>query len=76
MSEKGFEAEYTLNETPNFSGTEEKPLEFNKKQSQKVDINVLKARVKAIQNKENKKNVFIFVLTLITLAGLGIYFSI
>tara|TARA_B100000902_G_C27200991_1_gene859051 strand:+ start:202 stop:432 length:231 start_codon:yes stop_codon:yes gene_type:complete len=76
MSEKGFEAEYALNETPNFSGTEEKPLEFNKKQSQKVDINVLKARVKAIQNKENKKNVFIFVLTLITLAGLGIYFSI
>ena len=76
MSEKGFEAEYALNETPNFSRTEEKPLEFNKKQSQKVDINILKARVKAIQNKESKKNVFIFVLTLITLAGLGIYFSI
>ena len=53
MNEKGFDAEITLNETPNFEVAEEKPLKMSKKQSKKVDINVLKARAKSIQDKEN-----------------------
>ena len=37
MSEKGFESEITLDKTPHFGVTEEKPLKSNKKQSKKVD---------------------------------------
>ena len=44
MIEKGFESEITLDETPHFGVAEEKPLKSIKKQSKKVDINVLKAR--------------------------------
>ena len=76
MSEKGFESEITLEKTPNFGVTEEKPLKILKKQSKKVDINVLKARAQEIQNKENRKNIFIFVFFLSALGTLGIYLSI
>ena len=75
MNEKGFEAEITLDETPNFKVADEKPLKSNNNQTKKVDINVLKARVQEIQNKENKKNLFIFVFLLLALAALGIFLS-
>tara|TARA_Y100000389_G_scaffold204605_1_gene258296 strand:+ start:239 stop:469 length:231 start_codon:yes stop_codon:yes gene_type:complete len=75
MNQKGFEADITLEETPNFKVTEEKPLKAKGTQHLKVDINVLKARVQEIQNKENKKNVFIFVFFLISLGALGIFLS-
>ena len=76
MNEKGFESEITLDETPHFGVTEEKPLKILKKQSKKVDINVLKARAQEIQNKENRRNIFILVLFLIALGAVGIYLSI
>ena len=75
MNEKGFEAEITLDETPNFKVADEKPLKSYDNQTKKVDINVLKARVQEIQNKENKKNLFIFVFLLLALAALGIFLS-
>ena len=75
MTEKGFEAEITLDETPNYQVTDEKPLKTNNNQTKKVDINVLKARVQEIQNKENKKNLSIFVFFLLALATLGIFLS-
>tara|TARA_B100001063_G_C16366390_1_gene358496 strand:- start:307 stop:537 length:231 start_codon:yes stop_codon:yes gene_type:complete len=75
MTEKGFEAEITLDETPNYQVTDEKPLKTNNNQTKKVDINVLKARVQEIQNKENKKNLSIFVFFLLALASLGIFLS-
>jgi hypothetical protein len=75
MTQKGFEADITLEKTPNFKVAEEKPLKANGKQHMKVDINVLKARVQEIQNKENKKNVFIFLFLLISLGALGIFLS-
>ena len=76
MSEKGFEAEIELDGTPDFKETEEKPLKINNNKPQTVDINVLKARVQLIQNKEQRKNIFIFVLFLLILGTAGIYLSI
>ena len=76
MYKKGFEADITLNETPNFKDPVDKPFKSENNNSRKVDINVLKARAQEIQDKENRKNIFIFVLFLIILAGAGIYLSI
>ena len=75
MNEKGFESEITLSETPHFGVTEEKPLKASKKQSKKVDINILKARAQEIENKESRKNISIFVFFLLMLGVFGIYLS-
>ena len=75
MSEKGFESEITLDKTPHFGVTEEKPLKISKKQSKKVDINVLKARAQEIENKESRKNISIFIFFLLILGVFGIYLS-
>lgn len=75
MSEKGFESEITLDKTPHFGVTEEKPLKISKKQSKKVDINVLKARAQEIENKESRKNISIFIFFLLMLGVFGIYLS-
>ena len=76
MNDKGFDAEITLGETPNFQVAEEKPLKkTNLDRPKKVDINVLKARVQEIQNKENKKNIAIFIFFLVVLGALGIFLS-
>ena len=72
---KGFEAEVNLEETPNLINTAEKPLKSNNIQNNRVDINVLKARAKKIQDKQNIKN-SIFIIFLVTvIAFAGIYFS-
>ena len=76
MSNKGFEAEVDLQETPNLGETADKPLEQEEIQNRKVDINVLKARAKAIQDKENLKNLFVIIFFLLILGTAGIYFSI
>ena len=75
MSEKGFESEMTLDKTPHFGVAEEKPLKISKKQSKKVDINVLKARAQEIENKESRKNISIFIFFLLMLGVFGIYLS-
>jgi len=75
MSEKGFESEITLDKTPHYGVTEEKPLKISKKQSKKVDINVLKARAQEIENKESRKNISIFIFFLLMLGVFGIYLS-
>ena len=76
MINKGFEADFTLDETPDFEDAVDKPLKFEKKHIKKVDINVLKARAQEIQNKENRKNIFILAFFIIALAAVGIYLSI
>ena len=76
MLNKGFEAEINMDETPNLKVSDDRPLKDSNNQSKKVDINVLKARVQELQNKENKKNIFIFTFFLIALATLGIYLSV
>ena len=75
MNDKGFESDITLDETPNFGVTEEKPLKISKKPSKKVDINVLKARAQEIENKESRKNISIFIFFLLMLGVFGIYLS-
>ena len=69
MENKGFEAELSLEKTQsNLSDVADKPL--------KVDINVLKARAQEAQNKENRKNISIFVCFLLILGAIGVYLSI
>ena len=76
MNNKGFEAEINLDETPNYEISAEEPLKSQKDYIKKVDINVLKARAQEIQNKENRKNISIFVFFLAILGVVGIYLSI
>lgn len=76
MSNKGFEAEVVLQETPNLGATADKPLKQEEIQKQKVDINVLKARAKAIQDKENLKNTIVIIFFLVAIGAAGIFFSI
>ncbi len=76
MNEKGFESEITLDETPQISETEVKPLKNKHNKTLKVDINVLKAKAQQIANKESRKNIAIFFFFLFMLGMLGIYLSI
>ena len=75
MSNKGFESDIILDETPHFGMTEKKPLKISKKQSKKVDINVLKARAQEIENKQSRKNIALFIFFLLMLGVFGIYLS-
>mgnify|MGYP001348298773 FL=1 len=65
-----------INETPKIINDANKPLINKKTQVKKVDINILKARAKAIQDKENLKNSMVIVFFLLVLGAVGIYFSI
>ena len=76
MIEKGFEADISLDETPEeVKDNADKPLKYRKNQN-KVDINVLKARAQQLQDKENKKNIITFIFFLVLLGSVGIYLSI
>ena len=75
MDNKGFEANIDLQETPIPKETAEKPLETENNLSKRVDINVLKARAKATQDKENTKNTIVIIFFLITIGATGIFFS-
>ena len=65
-----------MNEDPKIINDTDKPLNQEDIQPQKVDINVLKARAQAIQDKENIKNSILIVVILTILAAAGIFFSI
>ena len=76
MTNKGFEAEVDLQETPNLEAIADKPLKQEEIQNRKVDINVLKARAKATQDKENFRNTSVIIFFLAALGAAGIFFSI
>ena len=76
MNNKGFSDTSTIVETPDDVSIIEKPLKSKENKSRKVDINVLKARAQEIQNKENRKNIFIFFFLLVIVGIVGIYLSI
>ena len=61
MINKGFEAGVDLKETPIFEEIADKPLKQEETKHKRVDINILKARAKAIQDKENFKNTIVIV---------------
>ena len=64
-----------MNKDPKIINDTDKRLNQENIQSQKVDINVLKARAKELQAKENFRNAIFVVLALIILASAGVYFS-
>jgi hypothetical protein len=66
----------SINENPKIINDTDKPLETDYNQNQKVDINVLKARAQAIQDKENIKNSILILVILTILAAAGIFFSL
>ena len=61
-------------ETSNEIDVVEKPLNVNNN-SNRVDINVLKSKLKASKVKEFKKNAFIISVLILILGILGVYFS-
>jgi len=65
-----------LDENPKIISQTDKPIEQDNNKIQKVDINILKARAKAIQDKENFKNTTMIILILTALGAAGIFFSI
>ncbi len=76
MFEKNLKTEPVLDQGSKIIIGSNKSIKGNNNQSQKVDINVLKARIQSKQNTENKKNIIIFVTTLLILGVLGVYFSV
>ena len=70
MEIKGFESKTSTIETPNDSGNIEKPLQNHK--VQRVDINVLKSKLREKENRILKKNIIILAtfLTITIMAGI------
>ena len=66
----------SINENPKIINDTDKPLTQETIQPIKVDLNVLKARAQAIQDKENIKNSILIVVILTMLAAAGIFFSL
>ena len=74
MQTKDFESKSSIIETPNDSMVTDKSLENSIKVSQRVDINVLKSRLREKENIILKKNILILIscLTLIIAAGISV----
>ena len=74
MQTKDFESKSSIIETPNDSMVTDKSLENSIKVSQRVDINVLKSRLREKESIILKKNILILVscLTLIIAAGISV----
>ena len=74
MQTKDFESKSSIIETPNVSIVTDKSLENSNKASQRVDINVLKSRLREKENIILKKNILILIscLTLIIAAGISV----
>ena len=77
MQIKGFENKTGPIETPNDSGNIEKPLENKSKSAQRVDINVLKSKLRERENVVLKKNIVILLscLALIVIAGISLTYQ-
>ena len=74
MKTKGFTENKTNIETPNDVSFAEKPLKSEKIIGNRVDINVLKSRLREKENIILKKNILILIscLTLIIAAGISV----
>ena len=74
MQTKDFESKSSITEIPNGSMVTDKSLENPNKLSQRVDINVLKSRLREKENIILKKNILILIscLTLIIAAGISV----
>tara|TARA_Y100000389_G_C17085640_1_gene328737 strand:- start:161 stop:391 length:231 start_codon:yes stop_codon:yes gene_type:complete len=72
MQIKGFENKTAI-ETPNDGGSVEKPLKNTETRPQRVDINVLKSKLREKENLNLKKNITILVGCLAFLVIAGMY---
>ena len=72
MQLKGFESKTSI-ETPNDNGNIEKPLKNQEIRPQRVDINVLKSKLRERENITLKKNITILISCLVFLVVAGIY---
>jgi len=72
MQIKGFENKTSI-ETPNDHGSIEKPLKTKETRPQRVDINVLKSKLRERENITLKKNITILISCLVFLVVAGIY---
>ena len=77
MQTKDLESKSSTIETPNDSGNIEKPLENKSKSTQRVDINVLKSKLRERENVVLKKNIIILLscLALIVIAGISLTYQ-
>ncbi len=73
MVNKGFTEEQTNIETPNGISVAEKPLKTNPISSNRVDINVLKSKLRERENTTLRKNILILVSCLAFLVVAGVY---
>ena len=78
MENKGFADDQNSIETPRDTVMPEKPLDSknNVKLKERVDINVLKSKLKESESKEFKKNLYILSSLILILGFLGIYLSL
>ena len=76
MTIKGFTETSTNIATPNDISISEKPLKADSIRAQRVDINVLKAKLQKTESKEFKKNIAILSSLVAGLGALGIYLSL
>ena len=74
MENKGYSQNQTSLDTSNKIELDRKALN-GKNNSNRVDINVLKSKLKASKVKEFKKNAFIISFLILILGILGVYFS-
>ena len=72
MNNKVFAETHTNIDNPNDFDVAEKRLKTSKK---RVDINILKSKLKETDAKELKKNIFILSLLVIGVGFFGIYLS-
>tara|TARA_A100000164_G_C21375693_1_gene526254 strand:- start:170 stop:403 length:234 start_codon:yes stop_codon:yes gene_type:complete len=72
MEIKGLESKTGTIETPNDNDSIDKPLKNSEKESQRVDINVLKSKLREKENIILKRNIITLIgcLSLIIVAGI------
>ena len=63
-------------ETLNDNNVSENPLNPKKNGSGRFDINILRSKLEAQQDRELKKNIFIFLFCIILLGSIGIFLSL
>lgn len=76
MTTKGFTEKKNIIMTPNDDNITGKPLNTDLIKAQRVDINVLKAKLQKTESKEFKKNIAILSSLVAGLGALGIYLSL
>ena len=75
MNIKGFADTNKNIETPNDVGVSEKPLKNEQIEHKRVDINILKSKLREKENIVFKKNLFILMACLVFIGVVGVYLT-